>query len=246
MEQLNLNEINDIKKFFKDIRFYMGNSVLEGMLGKAYVDSRKETNIAILSLINKYCFISGDINEDKLKEIIDENFINYTLIPSDNISEKIEKIYKGKLIKSQRYSIKKNPKFDIIKLKNYISQINSKYEILKIDETLADRIKQENFITITEDYAKYGVGFCCLYEDKIIGVASSNIIYKDGIEVNIKVQENFRKQGISTALAASLILECINIGKKVSWDAANKISVRLAEKLGFEYDSAYNVYNLVK
>lgn len=44
-------------------------------------------------------------------------------------------------------------------------------------------------------------------------------------------------------MASKLILECLSQEKKVSWNAANTNSVGLAEKLGFEYDSKYNIYS---
>ena len=81
-----------------------------------------------------------------------------------------------------------------------------------------------------------------MYNKEIIGVASSNIFYKDGIEVNIRVKENYRRRGIATAMAANLILECLRENKKISWDAYNINSLKLAEKLGFEFDSAYDTY----
>jgi len=65
-----------IKPLFNDIRFYMGNSVLDGIMGEAYVDDIKNPNIAFL-VVRNYCFISGNSNENKLKEIIDKKFINY-------------------------------------------------------------------------------------------------------------------------------------------------------------------------
>lgn len=44
-------------------------------------------------------------------------------------------------------------------------------------------------------------------------------------------------------MASKLILECLKQKRKISWDAANTNSVVLAEKLGFKYDSKYNVYS---
>ena len=123
-----------------------------------------------------------------------------------------------------------------------VNKIPSKFEIIKINKNLADRIKKEDFINITDDYEKNGIGYCCMYNKEIIGVASSNIFYKDGIEVNIRVKENYRRRGIATAMAANLILECLRENKKISWDAYNINSVKLAEKLGFEFDSAYDTY----
>ena len=75
-------DLDKIKPLFNDIRFYMGKSVLDGVMGEAYVD-----NI--------------------LSPKIDKNFNNYTLIPSDNLKKEVENIYQNNIIKSQRYSIKK-------------------------------------------------------------------------------------------------------------------------------------------
>ena len=237
-------ELDRIKDFFQDIRFYMGKSVLDGMMGQAYVDDFTNPKFAIL-MVRQYCFMSGNIEEKILKNLIDTNLKDKILIPSDNIKEMIEKIYKDKVIKGERYSIKKNPKFNINILKEYAQNISSEFIVKEIDLSLALRIKKENYINITDDYENYGIGYCCLYNDKIIGVASSNIFYKDGIEVNIKVSEEYRRRGTATALASKLILKCLNENKKISWDASNMNSVGLAAKLGFEYDSKYNIYKFV-
>ncbi|HIU39849.1 MAG TPA: hypothetical protein IAB68_00925 [Candidatus Aphodocola excrementigallinarum] len=59
--------------------------------------------------------MSGKLSEKKLKEIIDKNFKNYVLIPSDNLKNEIENIYQNNIIKAQRYSIKK--KVELIYMK---------------------------------------------------------------------------------------------------------------------------------
>lgn len=238
----NNTDLSKIVSLFEDIRFYMGHSVLDGVMGEAYVDDILNPKIAFLT-VRSYCFISGNIEREKLKDIIDKNFKDYKLIPSDNIAKKIEEIYYNDIIKSQRYSIKKEVVFDINRLKEMSNNLENDFKIIKIDGTLASRIKKKNFINITDDYEKYGIGFCCIYNNEIVGVASSNIFYKDGIEVNIKVDEQYRRKGIATAMASNLILECLEQNKRISWDAANMNSVGLAEKLGFKYDSTYNIYS---
>lgn len=137
-EQKNLKEI---KILFNDIRFYMGNSVLDGVMGKAFVDNVRNPNIAFL-VVRNYCFISGNIDDKDLKDIIDKNFKEYILIPSDDIASKIEKIYSRNIRKSQRYSIKKEATFDKENLYRMINSLDKKFEIAKIDETLADNIKK--------------------------------------------------------------------------------------------------------
>ena len=228
-EIYNYTNFDKIKPLFKDIRFFMGNSVLDGVMGKAYVDNTLNPRIAFL-VVRRYCFMSGNFSKEKLKDIINDNFKNFILIPSDSLKSKIESIYKDSIIKRQRFSIKKEVKFNENKLKDMVNKIPSKFEIIKINKNLADRIKKEDFINITDDYEKNGIGYCCMYNKEIIGVASSNIFYKDGIEVNIRVKENYRRRGIATAMAANLILECLRENKKISWDAYNINSVKLAEK----------------
>ena len=237
----NYNNLDKIRPLFNDIRFYMGNSTLDGLMGQAYVDNVLNPHIAFL-VVRKYCFMSGELNEEKLKSIIDKNFKNYVLIPSDNLKKKIENIYQNSIVKSQRYSIKKEVVFNKNKLNDMINKLPQNLKLIRINKNLSDRIKKENFINITDNYEKNGIGYCCMHENEIIGVASSNIFYKDGIEVNIKVKENYRRKGIASAMAANLILDCLKENKKISWDAANMNSVRLAQKLGFEFDSAYDIY----
>lgn len=237
-------DLNILKNLFRDIRFYMGNSVLDGLIGEAYTDNIDNPNFAIL-IVRKYCFMSGNIGKEELQRIIKSKLKQYKIIPSDNLKAIIEEVFKDEIQKLERYSIKKNPEFDTRKLQTLIDKLEKQYNIQPIDEDIEKRIRDEKFINITDDYKKYGIGYCCIYNNKIIGVASSNIFYKDGIEVNIKVEDDYRRKGIATALASKLILECMKENKKVSWDAANIESVKLAEKLGFEYDSTYNIYRFI-
>ena len=51
-----IEELNKIKPFFNEIRFYMGKSILDKTLGCAYTDNIEKPNIAFLgtstSLLN--------------------------------------------------------------------------------------------------------------------------------------------------------------------------------------------------
>lgn len=244
LEKVENKNLGKLRNLFKDIRFYMGHSVLDGTMGEAYVDNISNPNFAILT-VRKYCFMSGNIEKENLYELINNKLKQYIIIPSDNLKIVIEEIYKDNINKLERYSIKKKPLFDSKQLQEYITKVPEEYSIQEIDKNVAERIKEEKFINITDNYEKNGVGYYCIYNNEIIGVASSNIFYKDGIEVNIKVKDEYRRKGIATALASKLILKCLEENKEISWDAANLWSVGLAEKLGFEYDSTYNIYKFI-
>lgn len=237
-------DLYKLNPLFQDIRFYMGRTALQGLMGEVYADDINNPTFAIL-IVRRYCFMSGNIEEKELRELIENKLKSYILIPSDNLKYMIEKIFGDSVTKLERYSIKKGTIFDKEKLERYKNSFPQEYNIQKIDKIIASQIKQEEFILITDDYEKNGVGFCCTYNNKIVGIASSNIFYQDGIEVNIKVSEEHRRKGIATALASHLILQCLKENKKITWDAANMNSVGLAQKLGFEYDSTYNIYKFI-
>lgn len=244
VEKVENKDLEKLRNLFIDIRFHMGNSVLEGTMGEAYADNISNPNFAIL-IVRKYCFMSGNIEKEDLYKLIDSKLKQYIIIPSDNLKNIIEEIFKDNINKLERHSIKKNPLFDKQKLQEYIDKAPKEYPIQEIDKNIAEKIKEEQFVLITDNYEKNGVGYCCIYNNEIIGVASSNIFYKDGIEVNIKVKDDYRRRGIATALASKLILKCLQENKTISWDAANLWSVGLAEKLGFKYDSTYNIYKFI-
>jgi len=244
MQIVEKEHLDKLRKLFKEIRFHMGNSVLDGKMGQAYADNADDPRFAIL-LLRSYCFMSGNVEKEELKEIIHTyDLKKYKIFPSDNLKRYLEEIFQDSIRKSERYSIKKNPEFNAEQLSKYSEYTQEEYEFVVIEGSLAKRIVEEEFIKITDDYEKNGIGYACIYHNELIGVASSNFIYKDGIEVNIRVREEYRKKGIATALAAKLILLCIQKNMTISWDAANLSSLRLAEKLGFQYDSTYHIYQI--
>jgi hypothetical protein len=48
------------------------------------------------------------------------------------------------------------------------------------------------------------------------------------------------------ACSAQLILACLSRGLYPSWDAQNKASVILAERLGYHFDFEYVAYEVMK
>ncbi len=65
-----------------------------------------------------------------------------------------------------------------------------------------------------------------------------------GIELQIDTREDYRRQGLARICAAGIILECIERGLYPSWDAQNKWSLGLSQKLGYHYSHAYTAYEI--
>ena len=53
------------------------------------------------------------------------------------------------------------------------------------------------------------------------------------------------EKGLAYACGAKLILECLEEGLYPSWDAQNKWSVALAEKLGYHFSHEYVAYEIM-
>lgn len=248
MIKLSNNQMNKIKYLFNDIKFYMGKSVLDGLMGEAYTDNLENPTIAYL-LVRQYCFINGDSRSELAKQVL--KTIPKTckrIIANNNWNDIIESTY-NEFEKSKRYSLKKEGNiFNKQQLKEFSEILNSKYEIKEIDEEIYKLIKADDEdpkqMKITDDYMNKGIGVCCFRDNEIVGICSSNIIYKDGIEINIRVKEGYKHKGIGTAMASKLILMCLEKGIYPSWDAANLTSLELAKKLGYNYDSEYTIYKI--
>lgn len=125
------------------------------------------------------------------------------------------------------------------------------YELKAIDEKIYDMCLKEpvtrDFVSTfesKEEYLEIGRGMVILKSGRIVAGASSYTRYKEGIEIEVDTAEEERRKGLATVACAALILRCLEEGLYPSWDAQNRISVHLAEKLGYEFDHEYAAYEV--
>ena len=62
--------------------------------------------------------------------------------------------------------------------------------------------------------------------------------------MQIDTREDFRRKGLASICGAKLLLECLKRGWYPSWDAQNRQSVALAEKLGYHFEKEYIAYEV--
>ena len=115
------------------------------------------------------------------------------------------------------------------------------YQICKAEAWSADLVSQfPNY----ENYRKLGIGTVICKENIILSGASSYSRYKEGIEIEIDTRKEYRRKGFAYICGAKLILECLKQNLYPSWDAHNKGSVALAEKLGYHYSHTYTAIEI--
>jgi RimJ/RimL family protein N-acetyltransferase len=226
-------------------------SCLQGYMGNAWTDDLQNPQSAQI-ITGDFCFFAGIPNIELVKNIPQSFPASCILMTSKNDEWRnlIEKEYKTDCERFMRYAIKKEPDiFNTDKLHSYLEMLPSEYSIQRIDEKRYDQVMAEEWskdlcsqFPTYKDFEKFGLGFVVLREDEIVCGASSYTVYEQGIEIEIDTKKDYRRKGLALVCASKLILECLNRGLYPSWDAANKASVALAEKLGYHFEKEYAAY----
>ena len=228
-------------------------SAVQGVMGKIYVDSLEKPESGVV-MLGDFSFLCGKPSKDivlwKPQECHSQELI---LVPqNENWAQLIEDCYGKRVQKTIRYAIKKEPGiFDLEKLQKVAAGLPKEYEIRLIDRELYEICRSTQWSKdLTANYENYGqyeefgLGVAILKDGEVVAGISSYSGYHGGIEIEVVTREDYRRKGLAYIGAARLLLECDNRGLYANWDAANKMSVGLAEKLGYHFSHEYFVYKV--
>lgn len=232
-------------------------SFIEGKMGRAWVDNKKNPTVAIV-VVADFCYLFGCILSDKIKFTIDELIekCRGKIIVTDDSSwvSIIESHYPNHLKRFSRYSIKKEVGvFQKNILNAYIDAVSSEFHICRINESLYFKVLEDNFMAdccsnyaSLEEFLEHGIGYAIVHNGEIISAASSYCYCEGSIEITIGTKDEYRRKGLALAVASKLILDCMERNIYPRWDAANMESVALAEKLWYHFDKEYEAYSIRK
>lgn len=234
-------------------------SCLQGCMGEAWANCKENPEAARI-ILGDFCYFAGKADRELVtKEVASKSRDFLIMVPPLNETGKdwaqvIEEAYGDDCRRVERYAIKKEPGiFDREKLAAIVRNLDPEYEVKLIDEEIFRQTKEQpwamDFTSQYADYEEYhrrGLGVAVTHQGKLVSGASSYSVYREGIEIEIGTQESYRRKGLATVCGARLILECMDRGLYPSWDAQNKWSVALAEKLGYHFDRAYPAYEIYK
>lgn len=242
-----LDDTSKAKKLFEGWQETLIYSCIQKTMGRIYVTDTDDSTSA-LAYVGCFGFVAGKPNRELLENKPDGFAI---IIPQDEAwASLIEDVYPNAR-KVTRYAIKKDTRFDIITLQKNIDMLPQGYEMKEIDSDIYDKCLEEpvtrDFVSSFESKEKFldiGRGVVILRDDKIVSGASSYTRYKEGIEIEVDTVESERRNHLATIACSALILRCLEENLYPSWDAQNMNSVRLAEKLGYEFDYEYVAYEV--
>ncbi len=232
-------------------------SCLQGCMGEAWADSEDRPQSARIILAD-FCYFAGNVNRALVEEEIKTQSRNYLIMvpPMDETGEawaqEIEYAYGERCRRVERYAIRKEPGiFDREKLQKIVDSLDSEYEVRLIDEDIFGQTREQDwardFTSQYRDYEEYhrrGLGVAITLQGELVAGASSYTVYRGGIEIEIGTREDYRRKGLASVCGAKLILECMDRNLYPSWDAQNKWSVSLAEKLGYHFERAYPAFEI--
>ncbi len=228
-------------------------SCLQGIMGKVYADSTENPHSA-MAILGDFCFLAGEPNEELALYKPPHLTQDFMIMMPENEAwcQLVEKCYKEKAKKVTRYALQKDGDvFDRAALQAIVDGLSPEFTLTMIDEELFHKCGNTpwckdwvaNFPNY-ELYRQYGLGVTILKDGEPIAGASSYSGYREGIEIEIVTKEEYRRQGLASVCGAKLILECLKRGLYPSWDAQNKWSAALAQKLGYHYDGEYTAYEI--
>lgn len=207
-----------------------------------------------IAALGDFCFFAGKPDARLVSYWHDRQKKFFIIVPqTESWGRLIEDVYQTGARKVTRYAFKKEPGvFDTVKLQKAWQALPPGYTMEMIDEKLYDYCRKTpwcwDFVSQYADYEtfhKLGLGVLILKDGAPVSGASSYTRYKGGIEIEIDTLKEYTRQGLAYACASRLILECLERGLYPSWDAQNKWSVGLAEKLGYHFDHEYTAYEAV-
>ena len=123
-------------------------------------------------------------------------------------------------------------------------EIPERYRLAGMDEAAFEQhpFSQGENYSGWADFQAEGSG-AVVYDGGEIAAAASSFLSLDGeIELDVSTKESHRGRKLATACVARMLMDCMERGFTVHWDAQNNASLHLAEKFGFKAETAYSVY----
>lgn len=228
-------------------------SCLQGVMGKIYADD-PDYPTAAMAMLGDFTFLAGKPNLELVSYKPDWCTQTFMILVPQNERWKtmITQFYGERATIVSRYAIKKEPHgFNQTHLEAAVASLPKPYSLSLIDERLYQLCKSERWsadfvsqFSSYETFQELGIGVVVCKDDLVVSGASSYSRYRQGIEIEIATRAEYRRRGLAYACGAGLILECLKRNLYPSWDAHNKASVALAEKMGYHYSHEYTAIEI--
>lgn len=249
-----LDKTNRIRlaQAFRDVlRVDLGiDCVIEGQMGKAFTDDVKDPSIYFIEVGGLFCYFAGDASSTSARHHMLGLPAYRLLMPSSpGWLGLARSLHQRSLMGQTRYCFSSS-NLSLAHLHSLLDAKKQSVPICLVDLAFADRCWSDPKSLIDlrdydsgQDFVDRSIGYYALDGEAIAGVAYGSLVCSRGIEVSIYVEPQYRRQGLATCLACSLLIWCLKNRMEPHWDAANIESCKLAETLGYlsvgTYEAVY-------
>ena len=232
------------------------NAIIEGKQhGRIFVDNTQSINAVLFWHYCGFGFVAGNPNEifmENVKRMVrkeHEYFIQNTeknqkklVLMQEN--EKIEKYFDNET------DIKRSERLYFVmgKKRPVILDLDKDYEIKMLDKNILPRLKGHIIPAFswasTEEFLKFGKGYCILHGEDIASCAFSASVGGGRIDIGIETNEKYRNRSLGKILASKMIDYTYEVGAQPVWGCAieNMGSRKTAESIGFVLAGKHAIY----
>ena len=223
-------------------------SALDGTMGETV-----EEGESAAAILGDFAFFAGVPNKKLILVTLSEREFLIAVPQNEAWERCIENTLGESAKRVTRFAFRKDTAFDREHLSRLSERVPAGFRVRRIDEDMYLECKRHDFskdfvanFASFREYERHGVGFVAIKgeDGSLAAGASSYSAYKGGIEIEIDTHPDSRRRGLAECLAARLIVECLDRGIYPSWDAQNKVSAHLAERLGYVPCGEYTAYEV--
>jgi GNAT superfamily N-acetyltransferase len=223
-------------------------AVIEGGMGRVFADAEEEPCVALAIL--DFHFLAGDPlhpNTPLLFKLLQPG--NVVIAPTPAWQHLVAATYPGALAVYRREAFQAE-QFDVAQLRWFCQTLPSGFVLrqVRLEEVAQFATDLHPALIYNfrshEEFMTRGVGIGILHQGKFVSGVSSAAVGGGKCEIEIQTHGQFRRRGLARAVAAALILYCLEHGIEACWDAANEPSAALARQLGFHSTGKYEAYRL--
>lgn len=271
ISEFNKSDFYKCKGLVNDNGHLEVKAVIEGVNpARIFVDNRTSPDCGLiwLSSNNGFFFIGNEDNEKFNNEI--NEFIDRLIAPEakkaqlysfegignhqkwDKVIKRIFEHRKLGSFNQRVYTLQK----DDYKVES-TPAIEKGYTVLKISETLIannknpydniDFLKSKilEFWSSIDSFLNKGIGYCVVYNNKIVSVCFSGYVFENVHCIDIETLESHQGKKLAQKIAHTFAKDCLDNDRVPYWDCMeqNKPSVAVAENIGFRVDFNYVFYD---
>jgi len=230
---------------------YLWQAVLEGYQGEVWADDRRAPRAVHLMMHGIHRF-GGDATMPGGAERVAALPRHNGVWPSGEAWQALcAKVLAPRLRSIDRYDLASDA-LDPARLRSLCERVPQGYALERMRLAHAKRIggdvgSRDHVAPLgtPHEFCRTGFGFCVTQGERIVSAATTFAVCTSGIEIQVNTHPAHRRKGLATIASVALVAHALDRGLDPHWDAANRDSVRLAEKLGYVFRDQYKMWVVV-